>query len=79
MGVKTHDHVDRFFKSNIDRQKTFKQQQRYFLILAYRGIDELRTKPKRVTHGSWYILQTAITKGWTGRVNEITKIIDLKD
>lgn len=77
MGVKTHDEVDIWFKSNVDRQKTLKQQQRYFLILAYRGIDELKTRPKRVTNSRWNILQAAITKGWTARISEITKVIGI--
>lgn len=77
MEVKTHDDVDRWFKFNVDRQKTFKQQQRYFLILAYRGIDELKTRPKRVTNSKWRNLQAAITRGWTARINEIIKVMEL--
>ena len=77
MEVKTHDEVDRWFKTHVDRQKTFKQQQRYFLILAYKGIDELRTKPKRVTNSKWRNLQAAITRGWTARINEIIKVMEL--
>ena len=75
MEVKTHYEVDRWFKTHVDRQKTFKQQQRYFLILAYKGIDELRTKPKRVTNSKWRNLQAAITRGWTARINEIIKVM----
>jgi len=77
MEVKTHDDVDLWFKINVDRQKTLKQQQRYFLILVYRGIDELKTRPQRVTNSRWNILQAAITKGWTARISEITKVIGI--
>ena len=76
MEVKTHDEVDRWFKTHVDRQKTFKQQQRYFLILAYKGIDELKTRPMRVTNSKWRNLQAAITRGWTARINEIIKVIE---
>ena len=74
--LKNHDEVDRWFKSNVDRQKTFKQQQRYFLILAYRGIDELKTRPMRLTNSKWRNLQAAITRGWIARINEIIKVME---
>lgn len=77
MGIKNHDDVDRWFKSNVDRQKTFKQQQRYFLILAYQKIDELKTRPKRVTNSKWRNLQAAITRGWTARIKSIIDVMEL--
>lgn len=68
----TKDQVVDWFLANVNRNKTSKETQRYFLILAWNNLDNLKRKNARelATELKAFEFRTAKHKGWRTRIDE---------
>ena len=80
MGNSTEEDIIRWFKANVDREKTPEIVQRHLLILAWRNIKRLYTKtgkerksvaPKLTKTNAMQWVVSAKIKAWRSRLDAI--------